>query len=38
MKSDPVLGLPDGLAERLDAADPLWRIDARRGVVQTWLP
>jgi len=38
MKSDPVLGLPNGLAERLDAADPLWRIDARRGLVQTWVP
>jgi uncharacterized protein with ATP-grasp and redox domains len=34
MKSDSVLGLPRGLAERLDATDPPWRIDARRGVVQ----
>jgi len=35
MKSDPVLGLPEGLAERLDAEEPGWRIDAKRGVVQT---
>jgi hypothetical protein len=35
MKSDPVVGLPDGLAERLDASEPRWRIDGQRGVVQT---
>lgn len=36
MKSDSVLGLADGLAERLDAseADKTWRIDGQRGVVQ----
>jgi len=38
MKSDPVLGLPEGLAERLDATEPGWRIDARRGLVQTYVP
>src|SRR5580704_11930446 len=38
MKSDPVLGLPEGLAEDLDRADPTWRIDAKRGVIQTWSP
>jgi hypothetical protein len=35
MKSDPALGLPEGLAERLDATEPGWRIDAQRGLVQT---
>jgi hypothetical protein len=34
MKSDSVLGLPPGLAERLDASEPRWRIDARRGLAQ----
>jgi len=34
MKSDPVLGLPDGLAERLDATEARWRIDGQRGVIQ----
>jgi uncharacterized protein with ATP-grasp and redox domains len=38
MKSDPVLGLPEGLAERLDASEPEWRIDGRRGLVQTFAP
>jgi hypothetical protein len=37
MKSDAVLGLPPGLAERLDASDPSWRIDARRGLAQAFL-
>jgi len=37
MKSDSVLGLPRGLAERLDASEPRWRIDARRGVAQAFL-
>ncbi len=34
MKSDAVLGLPRGLAERLTAGDPRWRVDGRRGVIQ----
>ena len=34
MKSDPVLGLPAGLAETLDATEPRWRIDGRRGLIQ----
>jgi hypothetical protein len=38
MKSDPVLGLPAGLAERLDASEPRWRIDGQRGVVQMYVP
>jgi Damage-control phosphatase ARMT1-like domain len=37
MKSDSVVGLPHGLAERLDASDPGWRLDARRGVAQAFL-
>lgn len=38
MKSDAVLGLPAGLAETLDAADPKWRIDGRRGLAQAYVP
>jgi hypothetical protein len=38
MKSDAVLGLPPGLAERLDATDPRWRIDGRRGLAQAHVP
>jgi hypothetical protein len=34
MKSDSVVGLPAGLAERLDASEPRWRIDGKRGVIQ----
>jgi hypothetical protein len=37
MKSDSVVGLPPGLAERLDAGEPRWRIDARRGLAQAFL-
>jgi uncharacterized protein with ATP-grasp and redox domains len=38
MKSDPVVGLPAGLAGRLDATEPRWRIDGRRGVAQAVVP
>jgi hypothetical protein len=38
MKSDAVLGLASGLANRLDGEDPQWRIDGRRGVAQAFLP
>jgi hypothetical protein len=34
MKSDAVVGLPGGLAERLDNVDREWRINARRGLIQ----
>ncbi len=34
MKSDPVIGLAPGLAERLDAESPGWRTNGRRGVMQ----
>jgi hypothetical protein len=37
LKSDAVLGLPPGLAERLDASHPSWRVDARRGIAQAFL-
>jgi hypothetical protein len=38
MKSDAVLGLPPGLAARLDALDPDWRINGKRGVLQAHVP
>jgi uncharacterized protein with ATP-grasp and redox domains len=38
MKSDAVVGLPEGLAERLDGTDPEWRIVGRCGVIQTYVP
>jgi hypothetical protein len=34
MKSDAVVGLSAGLAERLDAVDGEWRVNARRGLIQ----
>jgi hypothetical protein len=34
LKSDPVVGLSAGEAERLNAADSLWRVNGRRGVIQ----
>jgi uncharacterized protein with ATP-grasp and redox domains len=34
LKSDPIVGLPDGMAERLDSVDKDWRINGRRGVIQ----
>ncbi len=34
LKSDPIVGLPEGMAERLDAVDKDWRIDGRRGIIQ----
>lgn len=34
LKSDPVVGLADGLAERLDSQDPQWRVTGQRGVIQ----
>jgi uncharacterized protein with ATP-grasp and redox domains len=37
LKSDPVVGLPAGLAERLDSVDDQWRVNGRRGVLQTSL-
>jgi uncharacterized protein with ATP-grasp and redox domains len=34
MKSDPVIALPAGLAERLDGDDPRWRTNGKRGIIQ----
>jgi uncharacterized protein with ATP-grasp and redox domains len=34
LKSDPIVGLADGVAEGLDNADPMWRVNGRRGVIQ----
>lgn len=34
LKSDPIVGLPPGMAARLDGEDALWRINGRRGVAQ----
>lgn len=34
LKSEPLVGLPPGLAARLDAEDTAWRINGRRGVAQ----
>lgn len=37
MKSDPVVGLPTGMAEKLDTIDEKWRYNGRRGVAQAAL-
>lgn len=34
LKSDTIVGLPSGLAERLDVDDPQWRVNGKRGVIQ----
>ncbi len=34
LKSDPVVGLPSGMAARLDPLDTDWRINGKRGVIQ----
>jgi uncharacterized protein with ATP-grasp and redox domains len=34
LKSDPIVGLPPGQAERLDQEDPEWRVNGKRGVIQ----
>lgn len=34
MKSDPVVGLASGLAEKLDMEDAKWRVNGKRGVIQ----
>jgi len=35
LKSDPIVGLPPGLAEQIDAIDPAWHTNGRRGIIQT---
>jgi len=37
MKSDPVVGLQPGQAETLERADPEWRINGKRGMIQANL-
>ena len=34
LKSDPIVGLEPGLAERLDVMDPTWHVNGKRGVIQ----
>lgn len=37
-KSDPVVGLPAGLAEALQSREPRWRWSGRRGLIQAFVP
>jgi hypothetical protein len=37
LKSDPIVGLPPGLAQQLDQADPEWRVNGKRGIIQVLL-
>ncbi|GAB4575528.1 MAG: damage-control phosphatase ARMT1 family protein [Anaerolineae bacterium] len=37
LKSDPIVGLPVGMAARLDAEDPDWHWNGKRGVLQASL-
>ena len=34
LKSDVVMGLPKGLAEKLEATDTQWRVNGKRGLIQ----
>ncbi len=34
LKSDPVVGLPAGMDEKLNGLDARWRVNGRRGVIQ----
>jgi uncharacterized protein with ATP-grasp and redox domains len=34
LKSDTIVGLPEGLAARLDAVDEAWRSNGKRGLIQ----
>ncbi|MBC8170903.1 MAG: protein-glutamate O-methyltransferase family protein [Anaerolineae bacterium] len=38
MKSDPVVGLSEGLAAELDSIDAHWRVNGKRGVIQFMKP
>jgi uncharacterized protein with ATP-grasp and redox domains len=33
-KAEVIVGLPPGVAQRLDAADPTWMVNGRRGLIQ----
>ena len=37
LKSDPIVGLPPGLATSLEGIDPEWRVNAQRGLIQSNL-
>jgi uncharacterized protein with ATP-grasp and redox domains len=37
LKSDPIVGLSPGLAERLDQVDAEWRVNGKRGMIQAIL-
>lgn len=37
LKSDPLVGLPDGVAQTLEAQDPRWRWSGKRAVIQSFL-
>ncbi len=37
LKSDPIVGLPAGLAAQLDQEDAAWRVNGKRGVIQMVL-
>ncbi len=37
LKSDPIVGLPPGLAEQLDHADAEWKVNGKRGMIQAIL-
>jgi uncharacterized protein with ATP-grasp and redox domains len=34
LKSDPIVGLPQSVAEKLDTVDERWRLNGKRGVIQ----
>ena len=34
LKSPPIVGLPPGMAARLDGEDAAWRVNGKRGVAQ----
>jgi uncharacterized protein with ATP-grasp and redox domains len=38
LKSDPVIGLVKGVAEKLDGVETDWRINGRRGLLQVSMP
>jgi uncharacterized protein with ATP-grasp and redox domains len=35
LKAETIVGLPPGVAAQLDAVDPQWMVNGRRGVIQT---
>ncbi|MCC6614876.1 MAG: protein-glutamate O-methyltransferase family protein [Anaerolineae bacterium] len=37
LKSDPIIGLPAGLAQTLDGQDEKWRTNGKRGLIQSRL-